>query len=59
MMCVDTELVAMFPETHAIKGGGALPSLGPEGLQPGNPNPFMGPYIRFEPGTKPFFVPGK
>jgi hypothetical protein len=29
----------------------------PGGFIPGVHNPFMGPAIRFEPGTKPVFVP--
>ena len=27
------------------------------GIIPGNPNPFMGPAIRFSPGTRPVFIP--
>lgn len=34
-----------------------LPSLGPEGVIPGFHNPFIGPGIRFEPGTEPRGLP--
>jgi RHS repeat-associated protein len=36
-----------------------LPSIAPHGIVPGGHNPFIGPAIRFEPGAKPCFVPGK
>jgi RHS repeat-associated protein len=36
-----------------------LPSLDPRsGIIPGVGNPFIGPVIRFEPGTSPIFIPG-
>jgi len=35
-----------------------LPSIDPKtGIVPGYGNPFQGPVIRFEPGTKPIFIP--
>jgi hypothetical protein len=37
---------------------GKLPGLDPKtGIIPGTGNPFIGPYIRFEPGTKPIVIP--
>jgi RHS repeat-associated protein len=37
----------------------SLPSIDPAGgISPGLVNPYMGPSIRFEPGTSPFYVPG-
>lgn len=39
---------------------GKLPDIDPStGIVPGAHNPFQGPGIRFEPGTKPVFTPGK
>lgn len=40
-------------------GEGRLPSLAPSGITEGVPNPFIGPYIQFEPGATPYFVPGQ
>ena len=37
-----------------------LPSIDPNGgISPGLFNPYEGPSVRFEPGSKPFFIPGK
>jgi hypothetical protein len=49
------------PSSHPYYKGleGGLPSLDPgTGLIPGVHNPHIGPAIRFEPGTSPYFVPG-
>ena len=45
------------PSSHPYFEGQTLPTVGPEGLIPGLHNPHMGPAIRFEPGSAPFFVP--
>ncbi len=37
----------------------SLPSIDPKGLIPGTHNPYMGPAIRFEPGTPPVRIPGR
>lgn len=39
---------------------GDLPSIDPgSGIIVGHPNPWIGPWIRFEPGAEPYYVPGE
>jgi hypothetical protein len=57
----DIDYVTTPSSLEYYKGmDGRLPGLDPKtGIVPGTRNPYIGPSLRFEPGSPPRFVPGQ